>query len=103
MLLEIFIIKYGNDALEAISKNIDPDLIKQLDDLGIKPSDYDNFRITGRESAEKVAKAVENAKYTRAILQEMPGFMDDMASVLDNVGMSIDRFNELMALPADLL
>jgi len=93
----------GNDALEAISKNIDPDLIKQLDDLGIKPSDYDNFRITGRESAEKVAKAVENAKYTRAIMQEMPGFMDDMASVLDNVGMSIDRFNELMALPADLL
>ena len=97
------ITKYGDDALEAISKNIDPDLIKQLDDLGIKPSDYDNFRITGRESAEKVAKAVENAKYTRAIMQEMPGFMDDMASVLDNVGMSIDRFNELMALPADLL
>lgn len=103
MLLEIFIIKYGNDALEAISKNIDPDLIKKLDDFGVKPSDYDNFRITGRESAEKVAKAVENAKYTRAILQEMPGFMDDMASVLDNVGMSIDRFNELMVLPADLL
>ena len=103
MLLEIFITNYGHDALEVISKNIDPDLIKRLDDFGIKPSDYDNFRIIGRESAEKVAKAVKNAKYTRAIMQEMPGFMDDMASVLDNVGMSIDRFNELMALPADLL
>ncbi len=49
----------GDDAIEAISKNIDPDLIKKLDDFGVKPSDYDNFRITGRESAEKVAKAVE--------------------------------------------
>ncbi|AUG56168.1 hypothetical protein [Acetivibrio saccincola] len=57
MLLEIFIIKYGNDALEAISKNIDPDLIKKLDDFGVKPSDYDNFRIIGRESAETVAEA----------------------------------------------
>ena len=37
----MFITNYENDALEAISKNIDPDLIKQLDDLGIKPSDYD--------------------------------------------------------------
>jgi hypothetical protein len=97
------ITKYGDDALDAVSRNIEPDLIKRLDDLGIKPSEYDKFRIVGRESAESVAEAVENAKYSRTIVQEMHGFMDDMVSILDDVGMSANRFDDLRPLSADLL
>jgi len=56
------ITNYGDDAAKAISKNIDPDLIKRLDDLGIDPSDYDKFRIVGRESAEAAVEAIETLR-----------------------------------------
>ncbi|PQQ65694.1 hypothetical protein [Acetivibrio saccincola] len=87
MLLEMFITNYENDALEAISKNIDPDLIKQLDDLGIKPSDYDNFRITGHRTAETVAEIFERTGISvgkfKEILDTPKGFRPDPSTYLN--------------------
>jgi hypothetical protein len=50
-----------------------------------------------------VAEAITNAKFTRALLQGMRGFMDDMVSILDDVGMSASKFDELRPLSADIL
>lgn len=49
------------------------------------------------------AEAIANAKFTKTILQGTRGFMEDMASSLDDVGLSASRFNELRPVSADTL
>jgi hypothetical protein len=46
--------KYGDDAVKAIEKGIDPDLINKLDDVGIPPSSYEKYGIKSPEIAQKV-------------------------------------------------
>jgi predicted Fe-Mo cluster-binding NifX family protein len=77
------ITKYGDDALDAVSRNIEPDLIKRLDDLGIKPSEYDKFRIVGRESAETVAEAVEIGNSLKKISK-----LDEALEAIESVSFS---------------
>ncbi|WP_010249271.1 hypothetical protein [Acetivibrio cellulolyticus] len=48
--------KYGDDALKAIKKGIDPEHIRELEELGIKPSDYKKLGIVSREIADMAAE-----------------------------------------------
>ncbi|MGI6084516.1 MAG: hypothetical protein ACOYIF_03615 [Acetivibrionales bacterium] len=41
-----------------MKNGIEPELISKLDDLGIKPSDFEKFDIVSREVAETAAKAI---------------------------------------------
>ena len=52
---------------------------------------------------EAEVEAIANAKFTRTLLQGMRGFMDDMVSILDDVGLSTSRFNQLRSVSADTL
>ncbi len=49
--------EYGEEAVNAIKNGIDIDLIKKLDELGIKAQDYEKLGIVSRETAES---AIEN-------------------------------------------
>ncbi|WP_010245439.1 transglutaminase domain-containing protein [Acetivibrio cellulolyticus] len=53
------ITKYGDDAAKAINNGISPDMINKLDDLGIKPSDFDNLKINTSAAADAVEAAVK--------------------------------------------
>jgi|UPI0002E7C790 hypothetical protein len=55
--------------MKVISKGIKPDLIKRVNDLNIKSSDYDNFKIVGHESIEGfVSENVWVFRYSNANL-----------------------------------
>lgn len=54
-------INYGDNAINAMKNGIEPSLMKELDNLGIKPSDFDRLGIVSKEIAERTAEAVEAA------------------------------------------
>ncbi len=53
------IAKHGDDAVAALKNGIDPNMINKLDELNVKPSDYDTLRIKDKESAEALADAID--------------------------------------------
>jgi predicted Fe-Mo cluster-binding NifX family protein len=97
------ITKYGDDALEAISKDIDPDLIKRLDDLGVKPSDYDNFKIVGRESAEVFDFQVNRMKALGTTnSDELFAAGKKAAEIIEESGLTAQKFEDIISTPKSL-
>ena len=79
----------------ALSTGITPTLIKKLFGFGISPSDYTNYGITGAESAEAVAKAIENVKFTHEYVNTLKSISDDFASTLSKYDLTIEEFDAI--------
>ncbi len=57
------IAKYSDNALSAMKNGIEPNLIKNLDDLGIRPTNFNSCNIITKEAAEKaVSQIVKRGK-----------------------------------------
>ena len=72
-------------AVTALSTGITPALMKKLFGFGIRPTDYDGYGIVGADSAETVAEALGNIKFTRAYVNTLKSISDDFASTLSNM------------------
>ncbi|MFZ5988015.1 MAG: DNA/RNA non-specific endonuclease [Bacillota bacterium] len=113
-------IKYGDNAIKAMKNGIEPGLISKLDDLGVKPSDFEKFGIVSKEFAEGMAKAIPEIRtaiktstdelnkiipgaYSRAngvIELELPGLgrarFDEANLVKDADALSLDRWDDFV-------
>ncbi len=55
-----YVIKYGDEAIDAMNNGINPALIKNLDDLHIAPIDYVEYNIVSQEiAASKIIMLIE--------------------------------------------
>jgi hypothetical protein len=72
------VLKHGDNAIIAMKNGIEPSLINRLDDLGIKPADFERLRITSREAAETVAEAIETAITSAKATQRASGYLEDV-------------------------
>ncbi|HEX9062318.1 MAG TPA: hypothetical protein VF941_19275 [Clostridia bacterium] len=86
--------EYGEEAVNAIKNGIDIDLIKKLDELGIKTADYEKLGIGSRETAEAVAEAV--SKYGEGTLEAIKNGIDlDLVKKLDELGIKPQDYEKL--------
>ena len=69
------VIKYGDDAVKAMKNGIEPNLINKLDDLGIKPSDFDRLNVLNSKAAKVMSDTIGSVKIVSHI--------DDIAKVAD--------------------
>lgn len=61
------------------------------------------LEVTAGRISQAAADAMINARFSKATIQDLSGFMDNMASVINDAGLSVDQFYQLMPVSADTL
>jgi hypothetical protein len=75
--------KYGDDAVNAIKNGISPEMIKKLEQLGIKPSEYEKLGITNGETAEKSIEVAAKPKIVFNTKNEYFDYINDIGKSKD--------------------
>ena len=95
--------QYKDDAVNAFKKGIYPDVIKDLDDINVIPSNYERYGIVDGTTATKYKNAIENASFNKTNLESVNCFMDNAESYITQYGIDFNDFNELKVLSASEL
>lgn len=78
-----FVIKFGDEAVDAMKNGISPGLISSLDDLGISPARYIEYNIVSQEIANNWATALEMGNSFKYVTNQ-----NDALDLTDEVSLS---------------